>query len=940
MDINSIKVELPNSAKVNFQALLGREGLSEVFEYVVEVLGAEHWLDPQALLGKTMAVVVPYSHGGERFFHGHIARVEHAGRQGRHYVDRLTMRPWLWFLEHHVDCKVFQKKSVPDIVKAVLREHPVAVHHFGQRGSYPELEYCIQYRESDRVFVDRLLESAGMYYYFKHSANEHQMVLCDAESTHEAAAHYREVPFLPHGHRNRVTSEFIDALGLASQVQPGVAALGDYNFETPRVNLKVDHRRQAGHTQGNHEVFEWPGGYGTPEAGRGVAGKRSGIHASEAKRYSGVGTARGLAAGHTVALEHAPEFVGSGQSSLLVVSTQIRIQQPAREQQREDNELFRCEFTAVPAGRAFHPPIRTPKPAMPAAQSAVVVGPSGQEIHTDKYGRVKIQFHWDRVGGSNEQSSCFVRVAQPWGGSGYGAQFLPRIGQEVIVSFLDGEPDRPLVTGRIHNADQMPPYPLPDNATVSTLKTHSSPNGESGNFNELRFEDKKGSEYVWLQAEKDFHRRVEHDSTDQVGQDALADIKRDRKDKVEQDWHLTLGRDLMHKVGGDFHLQSATDMIVKAGSHYSLKSGQDLTAEGGTTLSLKATTEMHQKAGENLNAEAGVNVHIKAGAMLVLEAGSMLTVKAGPSFIVLSESGVDIFGPEVNINSGGAAGSGPGANPVATSDPKEPTEPEIPDDPLSSSGGAARMPGGRARSGAVSVRRPEHLGGESGKIKAGSHSSGLSLQALGAAGMSAGQAAARAVQEGRIPLTPDQLKAQALREAGSLGRSALLEPGKIADELQSRGIMEVGHSGVDLNDVLGSKPTAGSYVTEGVESVVPVPGAPGAPGMPGPGQSSLATPAAAPGQAAGAGQAGGAGPASGTVAAGSAGTAPASGAASSPGASGSLAPLDPAALADLEKLAQIRRELEAGSDGGGPAGPASASASAEGKPFLPPKDKS
>jgi type VI secretion system secreted protein VgrG len=303
------------------------------------------------------------------------------------------------------------------------------------------------------------------------------------------------------------------------------------------------------------------------------------------------------------------------------------------------------------------------------------------DIIPDKYGRVNVQFHWDRLGKKDGQSSCWVRVASPSAGNGWGMISLPRLGQEVVVDFLEGDPDQPLITGRVHNAEQLPPYALPDNATVSTLKSRSK-QGQADEFNELRFEDKAGSEYVLLHAQKDRLEFVEETLKSEIGKDEHRTVKNDRKEKVEGEYHLSVVKDAKQKFDGKLNIASAQDMLLKSDGLFSLKTAQDITGQSGAAISFKASTDLHLKMGSNIGADAGQNVHIKGGMNVVIEAGMQISIKAGGSSIVLGPDGVSITGAMVKINSGGSPGSGSGASPVAPTDPAKPDDPEVPEDPL------------------------------------------------------------------------------------------------------------------------------------------------------------------------------------------------------------------------------------------------------------------
>jgi type VI secretion system secreted protein VgrG len=315
-------------------------------------------------------------------------------------------------------------------------------------------------------------------------------------------------------------------------------------------------------------------------------------------------------------------------------------------------------FTCIPFTVPFRPQRTTPKPFVQGPQTAVVVGPSGEEIYTDKYGRVKVQFFWDREGEQDENSSCWVRVSQPWAGKNWGALNIPRIGQEVIVEFLEGDPDRPIITGRVYNAEQMPPYTLPDNMTRTTFMSRSTQGGTSSNYNEFRIEDKTGSEQVFIHAEKDMDVRVKNDSREFVGNDRSLIVKGDQKEEVDGEQHIQITNDQCEKVGGDASLNVTGNENVQIGQNMSLQVGQNL----------------QEKSGQNFAHEAGMEIHLKAGMNIVIEAGMELTIKASGSFINIGPSGVAISGPMVLINSGGAAGSGSGSSPQSPKDPKAPDE--------------------------------------------------------------------------------------------------------------------------------------------------------------------------------------------------------------------------------------------------------------------------
>jgi len=353
--------------------------------------------------------------------------------------------------------------------------------------------------------------------------------------------------------------------------------------------------------------------------------------------------------------------------------------------------VYSCALTAIGSGVPFRPTCVTPKPTVPGPQTAIVVGPSGEEIYTDKYGRVKVQFHWDRYGKADQNSSCWIRVAQVWAGRQWGALYTPRIGQEVIVEFLEGNPDYPIITGRVYNGQAMPPYQLPDHQTMSTIKSNTSRGG--GGFNEIRFEDMKGKEQVFVHAEKDQDLRVKNDCRECIGNERHLIVKKNQFEQVDADKHSTVKGDQRTEIDGDNSLTVKGDHLVQisGGDHRTVKGdqsesiggdhnlkGMNLNTEAGQKISIKAGTDFHEKAGMNYAMDAGMAVHIKGGMTVVVEGGLQLSLKVGGNFIDINPGGVFIQGTMVMINSGGAAGSGSGSSPTAPAAPQAPDLPKPP----------------------------------------------------------------------------------------------------------------------------------------------------------------------------------------------------------------------------------------------------------------------
>ena len=667
---------------LKFRSMSAHEEVSRLFEYQITASSEDGEVLADDLLGKPVAVSLAVADGSLRWFHGLVASFGIEGGDGRYFSYRITARPWLWLLTRSANVRIFQAKSTPVIVKEVMQSYPGEVVD-ELTGTYAAREYCVQYRETDFNFVSRLLEEEGIFYFFRHSADKHQLVLADKSSSNVPFAGFETVPF------NTGTSvvDFpgISAWQMRHEIQTGKVTLRDYNFTTPATDLTSDPATASrGHAEAAHEVYDYPGLYGV----KGDGSTRATVRLEEAEsrfgRFTGQGNTTGLVAGCKFTL--ADHKRADQNTDYVVLATQIDMKLAAYESGSagsDDETRFLCRFTAQKYAEPFRPQRITRKPAVAGPQTAVVVGGgSDGDIETDDYARVKVQFPWDRLGQNNSSSSCWVRVATPWAGNGWGMISLPRLGQEVVVDFLEGDPDQPLITGRVYNAMQKAPYLLPDNATVSTIKSRTKQGG-TADFNEMRFEDKPGSEYVFLQAQKDKFELVKETVNTEIRKDQLLLVKADRKEKVEGEFHLNVAKDVKQKYGAKLSLKAAENILIETGGLHSLKAAQDITSKSGTAYSIDAGTDLQVKAGLNVGIVGGTNVHLKGGVNVVIEAGVMLTLKAGGNSVVIGPAGVSITGsPLVMINSGGGAGSGAGASPVAPTAPEAPTDPEALKDPL------------------------------------------------------------------------------------------------------------------------------------------------------------------------------------------------------------------------------------------------------------------
>ena len=508
---------------LKFRLLAGEETLSSLYQFAVEFIADTASLDMNQLLGQPVTLEIQTHPGGTRWLGGQVVRCELTGREThtpRSYVYTATLRPWLWYLTRTTDCRIFQNKNVRDIIGEVLTPYGFPFE-FRLGAHYREWEYCVQYQESHFDFISRLMEQEGMYYYFEHAPGQQTLILADDLSAHANLPDYAVLPYLAPDRLVLPDEEGIDSWQSAVEIRSGGYAVDDYDFKKPKANLgQVRNQQLIDGLHGQYQKYIWHGGYIDADQGLHYARVRLEEEQAEHARVRAHTKIRGIAPGYLFTLKHCPRR--SENREYLVVGVNYHFQEGGYATGSSDS-FYDFHFVVQPSDIPYRAPCITPVPRATGPQTAVVVGPPGQEIWTDRYARVKLQFRWDRYGQSNENSSCWVRVSDSWAGTNFGGIYIPRIGQEVVVDFLNGELDRPLITGRIYNADQMPPFGLPESATQSGFVTRT-PGGTAANANILRFEDKKGAEQVKLHAERNYDISVEHDATKSVANKYLLQV--------------------------------------------------------------------------------------------------------------------------------------------------------------------------------------------------------------------------------------------------------------------------------------------------------------------------------------------------------------------------------------------------------------------------------
>jgi type VI secretion system secreted protein VgrG len=653
--------------KLLLTGFTGHEAISRLFHFHLSTLSEDTAIDFTTIVGQSVTIDVVQFDDSKRYFNGIVSHFACTGKEGDMTRYEVQVVPKLWLLTRYADCRIFHNKDVTEIVKSVLDDRGIK-YQASLTGTYNKLEYCVQYRETDFNFVSRLMEQYGIFYFFQHEDGEHTMVLADSSSAHQPCPGQNSAGFnLASGGLD--PGDVVNSLSIGQELRSGKHSLTDYNFTTSSIDLTASETTiYTVASNDSMEIFDYPGLHGTQTDATAMAELRMQEEEAAHKIAHGTSVCRPFTTGYKFDLNYHPLDA----MNATYVLTEIQHVATVAGSYRDDaagGDSYTNHFTCIPADVAFRPARITPKPFVQGPQTAKVVGKSadedsaddqnaggdGEEIWVDKWGRVLVLFPWDR----KKATSCWMRVSQDWAGAGWGMVNIPRVGQEVLVSFLEGDPDRPIITGRVYNDQQTLPYPLPDNGTRTTFRTSSSTGGGTAHYNELRFEDKTGKEQIFLRGEMDYDTRILNDSREWIGNNQSTIIQKSRMEKVGEDESLQITGNRMEKVGGDDSLNITGKLNLKAGADVSINTGANL----------------YTKSGTNYAHQAGTAIHLKAGTTMVLEAGVQLSLKAGGSFIDIGPAGIAISGaPLVMINSGGSAGSGSGSSPNSPDAPKDPDQ--------------------------------------------------------------------------------------------------------------------------------------------------------------------------------------------------------------------------------------------------------------------------
>ncbi|WP_277589852.1 type VI secretion system tip protein VgrG [Pseudomonas chlororaphis] len=608
----------------------GIEGISQPFRFDLELVSENPDLDLETLLHKQAFLAFDPQGSG---IHGQIYRVAQGDAGKRLTRYKVSLVPQLAYLEHRTNQRIYQQLSAPKIIALILEEHGIQgnAYQFQLGTPCPDRDYCVQYDETDLHFIQRLCEEEGLHYHFQHSPQGHLLVFGDDQTVFPKLG--QPTAYIQ-GSGMVADEPVIKGFNLRLETRTRRTTRRDYDFEKPRLQLEAAYKPETDSEEPDLEDYDYPGRFTDRARGKFLSQRALERHRADYQQAEGWGDQTRLVSGHFLELSEHPRSEWNDLWLLTHIVHEGKQPQVLEESVTSDttdnkddfHQGYRNRFLATPWQVFYRPALNHPKPRVLGSQTAVVTGPKGEEIHCDQYGRVKVQFHWDREGKADDKTSCWLRVSSSWAGDRYGALVIPRIGMEVLVTFLEGDPDQPLITGCLYHKEHPVPYALPANKTRTVFKSMSSPGGAG--YNELRIEDKKGAEQIFIHAQRDWDENIEHDQKIRIGHERHDTVEKNTYTELKAEEHRITHADRKTETKVDDHLTVGENQHIKLGTAQLTKAGQE--------------------------------IHLKAGAKMVIEAGSELTIKAGGSFIKLDAGGVTVVGPVVKINAGGAPGSGTG----------------------------------------------------------------------------------------------------------------------------------------------------------------------------------------------------------------------------------------------------------------------------------------
>jgi len=775
------------------ESIAGSEGVSQLFEYRVELLApVETAIDPKALIGSKVSVAIALNDAqGSRWISGIVASFDQCAGDTEFNVYRTLIVPSMWQLNLSSNCRVFQNKTVVDIAKAVIGEYGLSISD-QTSGSYKQLEYCTQYSETDFHFVSRILEESGIFYWFEHTDQDNKIVLGDSRNAYQDCPLSATVPYAlnkkgTEGAYGAVVAEFTSTATMVS----GKHSTADYNYRNFARADAPDKNSASPYGKNAFEQYVYPAGvegYANDttqtitDLQKLFIETRASANDSMAEVIRGRSNARSFCAGYTFSLTDHPRNKWNRKYLLTAVSLHADQVPPYRATAQGKDAEYGNEFSAVSSDIAFKPAQTFTKPRIYGPQTALVVGPSGEEIYLDKLGRAKVQFFWDKKDDKGSTvNTTWVRVAQGWAGNGWGTYFWPRVNDEVVIQFLNGDPDNPVITGAVYNGKNMPKYELPANGTRSGIVTRSSKGGSGSNANELRFEDKMGSEQIYLHAEKDLDVSIEHDRVIMVGNNDSLTVTGNQTEQVKGNFNREVKGNTVEKVGGNSDLGIGGNQTESVGGNHGLKVGGNQTESvgGNHGLSVSGSQSISVSSAYSLNGSS--TIYINGGTSVVIQAGMELSLVASGNFVTIGPSGVAISGTMVLINSGGAAGSGSAGSTGSPGSPASPAAPDTVDDDDSGGSNAGGAGGSSQSAGApgAGAGAPD-LGSLAGAA------GGAASSVAGAAGQVEQDAQQDANEVGQVAQQAAQQAEQAAQQAEQAAQQAEQQAQQAANQVMQQ----------------------------------------------------------------------------------------------------------------------------------------------------------
>lgn len=643
----------------------GNEGISSLFHFDLDLLSENQNVVFENIIGQNVTISMILNDGSQRFFNGIISSFcqEKGGSLSGSNEDlayyTAEMVPWFWLLTRSANSRIFQQLSVPDIVEKIFQEKGILDYKLSLHETYEKRDYCVQYRETDFNFISRLLEDEGICYFFNHEKGKHTLVLADT------AEDFKPCPKQDTARYQLTTGGWLDedvitGFERRQKITASKYTHTDYNFKTPATDLKVEVTSQQAIAPKEIEIYDYPGEYDK----RALGEKRSNLRIQEEEikitTITGSSNCRAFTSGYRFNLDGYFRDDMNKKPFVLAYLDHLASEEGTYLSGSSSDEFaYLNNFTCTPFDVPYRPPRITPKPVMQGTQTAIVTGPSGEEIYTDEHGRAKVQFHWDREGKKDDKSSCWIRVSQAWAGGGWGAMQIPRIGQEVIVDFLEGDADKPIIIGRVYHGTNKPPYDLPGDKTKSTIKSDSSKGG--GGSNEFRFEDKKGEEEIFLHGQKDWTIAIENDKNQTVGNDETLSVTNNRTKDVGVDQKETIGSNKTITVGSNHEETIGANKTMTVGANHTESIGANMSQSVGSNKSetISVAKALSIGAGYQVSVGAAMNETIAAAKAEEIGAAKSVNVGAASSENVGANKSVDAggdisenAGKDVNVKSG------------------------------------------------------------------------------------------------------------------------------------------------------------------------------------------------------------------------------------------------------------------------------------------------